>query len=83
MMAKKSLESGADMDSLPESMRQLLAMQAMEAGRPFPGQMMGRPGVPMALYGGGSMMMGTDPNSNGKVGTFSSTINIKTWTPLT
>ncbi|KAK1783539.1 hypothetical protein QBC45DRAFT_462284 [Copromyces sp. CBS 386.78] len=33
LLAKKSLESGEDMDSIPESMRQYLAMQAMESGK--------------------------------------------------
>ncbi|KIW38782.1 uncharacterized protein PV06_08621 [Exophiala oligosperma] len=67
MLAKKSLESGEDCDSIPESLRQLLAMQAMESGRPFPGQLLRRPGGPMAQYGGGGMLMNGDPNAQGKV----------------
>ena len=68
MLAKKSIEGGAeDLDNIPDSMRQLLAMQAIESGRPFPRQLMGRPGAPMAPYGGGSMVMNGDPGS-GKVG---------------
>jgi hypothetical protein len=68
MLAKKSIETGEDCDNIPESMRQLLAMQAMESGKPFPRQLMGRPGGPMTPYGSGSMMMSGDPNGTGKVG---------------
>ena len=70
MIAKKSLESGEDCDNIPESLRQLLAMQAMESGRPFPRQLLGRPGGPIAQYGGGSMLMNGDPTAQGKVGTW-------------
>lgn len=70
MLAKKSIETGEDCDNIPESMRQLLAMQAMESGKPFPRQLLGRPGGPMAPYGSGSMMMAGDPNGTGKVGKF-------------
>lgn len=63
-MAKKSIEGG---DDLEESMRQLLAIQALESGKPFPPHFMGRPG-PMG-YGMGGMPMGGDPNGSGKVGT--------------
>lgn len=69
MMAKKTLETGEDCDNLPESLRQLLAMQAMESGRPFPRQLL-RPGGPMAQYGGGSMLMNGDPSVQGKVGAY-------------
>nr|KAK5447650.1 hypothetical protein LTR18_003231 [Exophiala xenobiotica] len=67
MIAKKTLENGDDCDSIPESLRQLLAMQAMETGRPFPGQLMRRPGGPMAQYGSGGMLMNGDPTAQGKV----------------
>ncbi|KAH0848521.1 putative Homeoprotein [Fonsecaea pedrosoi] len=66
MLAKKSLENGEDLDNIPESLRQLLAMQAMESGRPFPRQLL-RPGGPMAQYGGGAMLMNGDPSAQGKV----------------
>jgi hypothetical protein len=66
MIAKKGLDGTEDLDGIPDSMRQLLAMQAMEAGRPFPRHLMGRPGAPMQ-YGNG-MLMGGDPNGTGKVG---------------
>lgn len=68
MLAKKSLETGEDCDNIPESLRQLLAMQAMETGRPFPRQLMGRPGGPMAPYGSGGMMMNGDLTGQGKTG---------------
>jgi len=35
MMAKKSLETGEDINDMPESMRQYLQMQAMESGKGF------------------------------------------------
>lgn len=68
MIAKKTLENGDDCDNIPESLRQLLAMQAMETGRPFPGQLLRRPGGPMAQYGSGGMLMNGDPSAQGKVG---------------
>ncbi|RMZ79878.1 hypothetical protein DV737_g3248, partial [Chaetothyriales sp. CBS 132003] len=67
MMAKKSIEGIDDGADIPESMRHLLAMQAMEAGRPFPRQLMGRASAPLPQYGGGSMLMNGDPNATGKV----------------
>ncbi len=67
MMAKKTLETGEDGDNMPESLRQLLAMQAMESGRPFPRQLL-RPGGPMAQYGSGGMLMNGDPTAQTKVG---------------
>lgn len=69
MIAKKSIDGGDDLD-LPDSMRQLLAMRAIEAGQPFPRQLMGRPGAPMAQYGSGGMLLNGDPNGSGKVGEF-------------
>lgn len=71
MIAKKSLENGEDCDNIPESLRQLLAMQAMETGRPLPRQLFGRPGLPIAQYGSGGMLMAGDPNATGKVGMYS------------
>ncbi len=68
MLAKKSIEGGENLDDIPDSMRQLLAMQAIESGRPFPRQLMGRPGGPMPQYGSGGMLMNGDPNAAGKVG---------------
>ncbi len=71
MIAKKSIETGDDLENIPESLRQLLAMQAMESGRPFPRQLL-RPGGPMAPYGSGALLMNGDPTGQGKVGTLSS-----------
>ena len=70
MMAKKGIDNGEDCDSIPESMRQLLAMQAMESGKPFAPHLLGRPQGPMAPYGSGGMLMNGDPNGSGKVGMF-------------
>ena len=66
MIAKKSIETGEDCDSIPESMRQILAMQALESGKPVPRHLMGR--VPMTPYGGAGMMMNGDGAGAGKVG---------------
>lgn len=68
MLAKKSIEGGENLDDIPDSMRQLLAMQAIESGRPFPRQLMGRPEGPIPQYGSGGMLMNGDPNGTGKVG---------------
>lgn len=64
-MAKKSLETGEDFDSIPESMRAYLAMQAMESGKGLGVNYFGRPGI--SPYGHGNMMMGGDINAQGKV----------------
>ncbi|KAJ3580138.1 hypothetical protein NPX13_g418 [Xylaria arbuscula] len=63
LLAKKSLESGEDIDSIPESMRAYLAMQAMESGKGLGGPYMGRTG----LMPYGSMMLGGDQGGQGKV----------------
>uniref|UniRef100_A0A8H7TSN5 Homeobox domain-containing protein n=1 Tax=Bionectria ochroleuca TaxID=29856 RepID=A0A8H7TSN5_BIOOC len=44
-LAKKSLETGEDIDSIPESMRAYLAMQAMESGKGLGGNYFGRTGL--------------------------------------
>ncbi|KAL2168736.1 hypothetical protein VTG60DRAFT_6907 [Thermothelomyces hinnuleus] len=63
MLAKKSLENGEDMDSIPESMRQYLAMQAMESGKSIP-VFFGRNGLmPYGQHG----MAGGDQSGPGKV----------------
>jgi len=68
MMAKKGVDTGDDMDHIPDSMRQLLALQAMQEGKPFPAHLMGRSGTPINAYGSGGMLMGGDMNNSGKVG---------------
>lgn len=70
MIAKKSIDNGDDCDSIPESMRQLLAMQALESGKPFARHLLGRPQGPMTQYGSGGMLLNGDPNGNGKVGMY-------------
>jgi len=71
MIAKKGIDTGDDLDHIPDSMRQLLAMQAMQEGKPFPAHLMGRPGAPINAYGsGGGMLMAGDMNNSGKVGKF-------------
>ncbi|KAI1173431.1 homeobox domain-containing protein [Nemania sp. FL0916] len=63
LLAKKSLESGEDIDLIPESMRNYLAMQAMESGKGLGGPYMGRTG----LMPYGSMTLGGDQGGQGKV----------------
>lgn len=67
LLAKKSIETGEDCDAIPESMRQYLAIQAMESGKSLGGNFLGRSGL--MPYGSGSMMMGGDQGPQGKVGT--------------
>lgn len=68
MIAKKSIETGEDCDNIPESMRHMLAMQALESGKPFPRHLIGRTGGSMANYGIGGMMLNGETNGSGKVG---------------
>ncbi|KAH9996633.1 homeobox transcription factor [Xylariaceae sp. FL0662B] len=63
LLAKKSLETGEDIDSIPESMRAYLAMQAMESGKGLGGPYMGRTG----LLPYGSMMLSGEQGGQGKV----------------
>ena len=69
MIQTKSIDGSEDMENMPESMRQMLAMQAME-GKPFARHLFNRPGMPMAQYGGGGMTIDGDPNGTGKVGAY-------------
>jgi hypothetical protein len=66
LLAKKSIETGENCDDIPESMRQYLAIQAMESGKSLGGNFLGRSGL--MPYGSGSMMMGGDQGPQGKVG---------------
>ena len=59
-LAKKSLETGEDIDSIPESMRAYLAMQAMESGKSIGGNYFGRTGLSPFSHGG--LILG-DPNA--------------------
>ncbi|KAH7318167.1 hypothetical protein B0I35DRAFT_353854 [Stachybotrys elegans] len=65
LLAKKSLETGEDIDSIPESMRAYLAMQAMESGKGIGGTYLGRTGL--MPFGHGGMLLGGDQGGQGKV----------------
>jgi hypothetical protein len=65
LLAKKSLETGEDLDGIPESMRQYLIMQGMQSGKSLGESFYGRAG--MLPYGQGSMLLGGDQNGQGKV----------------
>jgi hypothetical protein len=69
LLAKKSIETGEDCDSIPESMRQYLAIQAMESGKPLAGGFLNRPG--MMPYGSGPMVAEGEQGPQEKVGTYS------------
>ena len=68
-MARKSIENGEDCESIPESMRRHLAMQAMESGKAFFPNMMGQSPSAYGGYGNGTMNMNPDASS-GKVGEY-------------
>ncbi|KAK3680152.1 hypothetical protein LTR78_000529 [Recurvomyces mirabilis] len=66
-IAKRSIESGEDCDSIPESMRQYLAMQAYgPGGKGLAASMLGRVGSGYGQYGAGTLMLNTD-NATSKV----------------
>lgn len=62
LMAKKGLETGEGLDQIPESMRNYLAMQAMETGKGFGGPFLGQHGL--LPYGPGAGLLG---ENSGKV----------------
>ncbi|KAG5976493.1 hypothetical protein E4U55_007304 [Claviceps digitariae] len=64
LLAKRSLETGEDIDSIPESMRAYLAMQAMETGKGLAGNYLGRSGL--MSYGHNGMLLGAE-SGQGKV----------------
>lgn len=64
LIAKKSLETGEDIDSIPESMRAYLAMQAMETGKGLGGTYLGRTGL--MPFGHNGMLLGGE-SGQGKV----------------
>ena len=68
-MAKKSLETGEDIDSIPESMRTYLAMQAMESGKGIGAAFLGRTGL--GPYNANGLPWGLDSSPHGKVGMYS------------
>ena len=65
-IAKRSIESGEDCDSIPESMRQYLAMQQYGPGKGMTGSMLGRAGPGFGPFGSGMIAMNGE-NPNGKV----------------
>ena len=65
LLAKKSLETGEDIDMIPESMRAYLAMQAAESGKGLGGAFFGRTGL--IPYGQGGMPFGGEQGGQGKV----------------
>lgn len=67
LLAKKSIETGEDCDAIPDSMRQYLALQAMESGKPLTRDFLGR-SHGLSPYGGGGMIMNAESNAPGKVG---------------
>ena len=68
LMAKKSIETGEDCDAIPESMRNYLALQAMESGKPLANGFLGRTCGPVAAYGSGGMLLGPESGGPSKVG---------------
>ena len=67
-MAKKSLETGEDMDPIPETYRTYLAIQAQETGKPFPKHLLGGGGGGHQMGMGGPQMMSGEMNNSQKVG---------------
>ena len=68
LLTKKSIETGEDCDAIPESMRQYLAIQAMESGKPLARSFLGRSAGPLAAYGSGDMILSAEPTNPSKVG---------------
>ncbi|KAI9793837.1 MAG: hypothetical protein M1816_007089 [Peltula sp. TS41687] len=67
LLAKKSIETGEDCDAIPESMRQYLAIQAIESGKPLRQALPIRTGAGLGAYGNGDMLTGRDQTRDGKV----------------
>lgn len=65
MIAKKSIETGEDCDSIPESMRQYLAMQ-FDPSKPGGRDLFGRAGG-LGGYGAPGALSG-DGSHSGKIG---------------
>lgn len=62
-IAKRSIENGEDCDSIPESMRQYLAMQAYAPGKGLSPGMLGR-GPGFGPFGSGGLMLNPDTTSS-------------------
>lgn len=65
-IAKRSIESGEDCDTIPESMRQYLAMQQYGSGKGLAASLLSRTGPGMVPYGSGMLAMNGE-SANGKV----------------
>ena len=65
-IAKRSIESGEDCDSIPESMRQYLAMQQYGPGKGLAASLLSRTGPGFVPYGSGMLAMNGD-SATGKV----------------
>ncbi|RKF57571.1 putative homeobox domain-containing protein [Golovinomyces cichoracearum] len=64
LLAKKSIETGEDCDSIPDSMRNYLAMHPIDSGKSVGGTFYDRGLVP---YGNNALMTGNDQGPQGKV----------------
>ncbi len=71
VLAKKSIETGEDCDAIPDSMRQYLAIQAMESGKPLARSFLARPGGPMAGYPAHGLPLNPESTNSSKVGMYS------------
>ena len=70
LLAKKSIETGEDCDAIPESMRQYLALQAMESGKPLGRNFPGRNCGTFDPYGNPSLLLNAEANNPSKVGEY-------------
>ncbi|KAI9838224.1 MAG: hypothetical protein M1838_004651 [Thelocarpon superellum] len=67
LLAKKSIETGEDCDAIPESMRQYLALQAIESGKPLGRSFPGRNGGPLDPFGNAGLLLNAESNNPSKV----------------
>lgn len=70
LLAKKSIETGEDCDAIPESMRQYLAVQAMESGKPLAREFLSRTSGTMNGYGNSGTLLTAESTNPGKVGEY-------------
>ena len=68
LLAKKSIETGEECDSIPESMRRYLAIQEMESGKPLVRELFGRSPSSMAAYGNSAMLVNPESAGPRKIG---------------
>ncbi|KAK3681883.1 hypothetical protein LTR37_020793 [Vermiconidia calcicola] len=65
-IAKRSIESGEDCDTIPDSMRQYLAMQQYGSGKGIAASLLSKNGPGLVPYGSGMLGINGE-NANGKV----------------